>query len=159
MEVDEAKYLGVLLSSDLMWSKHIQHLVSKANSTMGLLRRNLTTSSAKLREQAFISLVRSRLEYCCAGHLGSSSSKGPWQPRSSATKGRALRNPRLLSGHQCHTTAEGPSLATAQGPKTGHSPISHVQNSNGQGGRAGWWYTPPCRLPHTQQARAQIQTP
>ena len=33
---------------------------------MGLLHRNLTTSSAKLREQAFISLVRSRLEYCCA---------------------------------------------------------------------------------------------
>ena len=65
-QVDEAKYLGVLLSSDFMWSKHIQHLVSKANSTMGLLRRNLTTSSAKLREQAFISLVRSRLEYCCA---------------------------------------------------------------------------------------------
>ena len=65
-QVDEAKYLGVLLSSDLMWSKHKQHLVSKANSTMGLLWRNLTTFSAKLREQAFISLVRSRLEYCCA---------------------------------------------------------------------------------------------
>ena len=65
-QVDEAKYLGILLSSDLMWSKHIQHLVSKTNSTMGLLWRNLTTSSAKLREQAFISLVCSRLEYCCA---------------------------------------------------------------------------------------------
>ena len=65
-QVDEAKYLGILLRSDLMWSKHIQHLVSKANSTMGLLRRNLTTHSAKLREQAFISLVHSCLEYCCA---------------------------------------------------------------------------------------------
>ena len=49
-----------------MWSKHIQHLVSKANSMIGLIWSNFTTSSAKLREQAFISLVRSRLEYCCA---------------------------------------------------------------------------------------------
>ena len=33
---DEEKYLGVLLSNDLMWSKHIQHLVSKANSMIGI---------------------------------------------------------------------------------------------------------------------------
>ena len=75
----------------------------------------------------------------CQRNVGSSSSKGLWQPRSSATKGRALRNPRLLSGYQRRTAAEGPTLATAQGPKTGHSPISYVQDSNRQGG-AGWWY-------------------
>ena len=45
-QVDEAKYLGVLLSNDLMWSKHIEHIVFKPNSTMGLLRKILTTSSA-----------------------------------------------------------------------------------------------------------------
>ena len=66
----------------------------------------------------FLSTLPPRVLLC---HLGSSSSKVPWQPRSSATKGRALRNPRLLSGYQRHTPAEGPTLATAQGP------ISHVQ--------------------------------
>ena len=77
---------------------------------MGLLRRNLTTSSAKLREQAFISLVRSGLEYCCAiwdPHLAKD------RDNLEATKGCALRNPRLLSGYQHHTAAEGPTLAAA----------------------------------------------
>ena len=61
--VQEAKYLGVILSEDLKWAKHIQFITAKANSTLGLLRRNVHHCPEKLREQAFISLVRSRLEY------------------------------------------------------------------------------------------------
>ena len=61
--VQEAKYLGVILSEDLKWAKHIQFTTAKANSTLGLLRRNVHHCPAKLREQAFISLVSSRLEY------------------------------------------------------------------------------------------------
>ena len=64
--VHEAKYLGVILSEDLKWGKHIQSIASKANSVLGLLRRNLRHCPEKLREQAFISLVRSRLEYCAS---------------------------------------------------------------------------------------------
>ena len=39
---------------------------AKASSTLGLLRRNLSLCPQKLREQAYISLIRSRLEYCAA---------------------------------------------------------------------------------------------
>ena len=62
----EAKYLGVTLSSDLHWSKHIQDITSKSSSTLGLLHRNLSGCPIKLREEANIALIRSRLEYCSA---------------------------------------------------------------------------------------------
>ena len=65
-QVSETKYLGVNISEDLHWSKHIQGLASKASSTLGLLRRNLSLCPQKLREQAYISLIRSRLEYSAA---------------------------------------------------------------------------------------------
>jgi hypothetical protein len=39
--VDSAKYLGVTISEDLQWSKHIDNTVSKANRTMGFIQRNL----------------------------------------------------------------------------------------------------------------------
>ena len=39
---DEAKYLGVSITSDMEWSQHIQQISSKSNSTLGLLRRNLS---------------------------------------------------------------------------------------------------------------------
>ena len=64
--VPEAKYLGVTLSSDLKWSRHVQLTASKANSMLGLLRRNISRCAIQLREQAYFALVRSRLEYCAA---------------------------------------------------------------------------------------------
>ena len=66
LHVNEAKYLGVTLSDDLQWSKHISNLSVKASSTLGLLRRNLSQCPQALREQAYISLIKSRLEYCSA---------------------------------------------------------------------------------------------
>ena len=39
-------------------------MVSKANQRLGFLRRNLKGSPYKLREMAYLSLVRSSLEYC-----------------------------------------------------------------------------------------------
>ena len=60
----KAKYLRVTLSDDLQRSKHISNLSVKAGSTLGLLRRNLSQCPQALREQVYISLIRSRLEYC-----------------------------------------------------------------------------------------------
>ena len=40
-EVMDAKYLGVTLSNNLEWSKHIATMTNKANSKLSFLRRNL----------------------------------------------------------------------------------------------------------------------
>ena len=71
-QVSEAKYLGVIISEDLHWSKHIQGLAPKTSSTLGLLRRNLSLCPQKLREQAYISLNQVSTGVLCS-NLGSAS--------------------------------------------------------------------------------------
>ena len=39
--VDHCKYLGVVLQSSFRWSKHIETITAKANSTLGMVRRNI----------------------------------------------------------------------------------------------------------------------
>ena len=43
-EVMDAKYLGVTLSNDLEWSKHITTMTNKANSKLSYLCRNASFS-------------------------------------------------------------------------------------------------------------------
>ena len=62
-EVESAKYLGVHINNNLKWDTHIQQTVNKANKTLGFLRRNLYGCPPKLKETAYLSLVRSVLEY------------------------------------------------------------------------------------------------
>ena len=64
--VSSTPYLGVCLSETLEWEAHINKITSKANSTLGFLRRNLKACPPKLRETAYFSLVRSSLEYSSA---------------------------------------------------------------------------------------------
>jgi hypothetical protein len=64
--VPSAKYLGVLLSHDLDWSPHISSVLNKAHQRLGFIRRNLKGSPFKCRDTAYISLVRSQLEYCAS---------------------------------------------------------------------------------------------
>jgi len=61
--VPEARYLGIMVTDELSWSSNVQSIYSKANSTLGFLRRNMRRCPAKLKESAYISLVRSTLEY------------------------------------------------------------------------------------------------
>jgi len=62
--VSEYPYLGLTLSSNMSWQKHINSVTAKANRMLGLVRRNLRGSSQKLRQKAYVSLVRPHLEYC-----------------------------------------------------------------------------------------------
>ena len=59
----DAKYLGVTLSNDLEWSKHIATMTNKAKSKLSLLRRNLKGCPEKLKQTAYFSLSRSFMEY------------------------------------------------------------------------------------------------
>ena len=70
--VDHCKYLGATLQSDLNWDRHIQQKVSKANSMLALVQRNLKISSIKTKELAYKALVRPHLEYA-------STVWSPWQ--------------------------------------------------------------------------------
>ena len=59
----DAKYLGVTLSNDLEWSKHIATMTNRANSKLSFLRCNLKGCPEKLKQTAYFSLVRSFMEY------------------------------------------------------------------------------------------------
>ena len=63
--VDHYPYLGVSLSENLNWKPHILNITNKANSTLGFVKRNLHHCPQKVKDQAYKSLVRPRLEYGC----------------------------------------------------------------------------------------------
>ena len=62
-EVQSNPYLGILFSNDMKWNNHINKICKKANSTLGFLWRNLYRCPSSCRKNAYISLVRSILEY------------------------------------------------------------------------------------------------
>lgn len=61
--VTEVVHLGVLIKNDLKWDGHISRVVSKADRTIGFLRRNLKGCSKLLKSKAYLSFVRPLLEY------------------------------------------------------------------------------------------------
>ena len=71
--VTSARYFGVDISSGLSWNSHIDRVTGNANSTLGSsrlgpnirseLQRNIKTKLPKVRETAYNTLVRPKLEY------------------------------------------------------------------------------------------------
>ena len=57
------KYLGVTITKDLKWNTHISNVCTKADRTLGFLRRNLFSCPQDVREAAYKGLVRPILEY------------------------------------------------------------------------------------------------
>ena len=57
------KYLGVTITNDLKWNTHVCNICTKANRTLGFLRRNLAACPRDVRESAYKGLVRPILEY------------------------------------------------------------------------------------------------
>ena len=50
---------------NLNWKPHILNITNKANSTLGFVKRNLHHCPQKVKDQAYKSQVRPRLEYGC----------------------------------------------------------------------------------------------
>ena len=57
--------LGVILSTDLSWKNHYNHISAKAYRTLGLLRRTFSHSvDIPTKKALYLALVRSQLLYC-----------------------------------------------------------------------------------------------
>jgi len=61
--VEHTPYLGVELSANLKWTTHITQKCKKVSSVLGFLRRNLGSCPQECRKLAYVSLIRSALEY------------------------------------------------------------------------------------------------
>ena len=55
--------LGVTITSNLRWNTHISNVCTKANRTLGFLRRNLYSCQQEVKEAAYKKLVRPVLDY------------------------------------------------------------------------------------------------
>ena len=56
--VDNIKYLGVTITNDLKWNTHISNICTKANRTLGFLRRTLFSCPQNVKEAAYKGMVR-----------------------------------------------------------------------------------------------------
>ena len=65
----DAKYLGVTLSNDLEWSKHIATMTNKANSKLSFLCRTLKGCPEKLKQTAYFSLLFYGVCHHCLGPI------------------------------------------------------------------------------------------
>ena len=61
--VSHHPYLGVEFSDNLKFNDHIDNITKNSSSTLGFLKRNLKYCPPKVKEKAYSSLVRPKLEY------------------------------------------------------------------------------------------------
>lgn len=61
--VDSERDLGIIISSDLSWSEHINSIAAKANKILGMLKRTFISRDSDLWKYLYTSLVRPHLEY------------------------------------------------------------------------------------------------
>ena len=73
----QTKYLGVLVDDGLTFKQHVASITGKASSKLGLLRRNVQTSSQEIKAMAYKQMIRPTLEYASAAwdRLGKSLEK------------------------------------------------------------------------------------
>ena len=60
---DTTKYLGITLSQDMKWTKHITQTCSLANRALGFIKINVKIRSPRISEKLYNSLVRPHVKY------------------------------------------------------------------------------------------------
>ena len=70
--VHQHKHLGVILSSTLSWSPHVEHLISRSSAMLGLLRHLLSYFhfSSRCLLKVYLCYIRPLLEYGCSSFVG-----------------------------------------------------------------------------------------
>ena len=63
--VDNIKYLGVILDSQLNWSYYISYLSNKISRSIGCIRRIKYVLSSKQLTNLYHALILSYIDYCC----------------------------------------------------------------------------------------------
>ena len=61
--VDEAKYLGLLIHKKLSWKSHVSKIIKKANQTRAFLQRNLRICPRDVKARCYLTFIRPILEY------------------------------------------------------------------------------------------------
>ena len=61
--VNQYKYLGIYVTSDLSWDTHINYICSKANRALGFIKRQLGKCTQEVKLKAYLTLVRPHLEF------------------------------------------------------------------------------------------------
>ena len=65
-ECNTIKYLGINLTSDLMWSRHVQLVSQRARGRFGLLYRQFYQyADTNTMKHLYLLLIRPHLEYVC----------------------------------------------------------------------------------------------
>ena len=64
-KTESAKYLGIVIDSNLKWKQHYKEVSKKTNGVLALLRRNFSKCSVDVKSKCYRTLVRPRLEYGC----------------------------------------------------------------------------------------------
>ena len=93
---ESVKYLGVILSSNLTWSKHINTICKTAKCHLGLIHRKLHQASPQARHTIYRSTILPKLDYCCS----------VWDPHHSndiAALDRVQRFAGRVITHQCQS--------------------------------------------------------
>ena len=96
--VDDVKYLGVTISGNLKWDKHVTNIVKKANSTLAVLKRNLKVPSKTIKSAAYKALIRPHLEY----------SSTVWDPSTKVLKNKIEQVQRRSARWVCNSYRTGP---------------------------------------------------
>ena len=61
---NKVKYLGVVITSNLKWNDHCQHVVHRATQSLNRLRRAMYGCTDRAKALAYLALVQPCLEYC-----------------------------------------------------------------------------------------------